>query len=192
MFEFSLNQDENNPTLDELTSHIDTSQFLTYIINFPANFSHSKMIRDFVGAIFDTFEINHPWKGRFILITDELVNNSIEHGSESIDINKCKIAAGRGEDGHFHIMLEVHDTGKKQKSRLGYKEFEDIKNERLNQDEKNKVYMEKRGRGLFHITEKIVDRLSFSDSPIGGLAVKIEKCIETPDGKSCEIEKTPH
>jgi hypothetical protein len=37
--------------------------------------------------------------------------------------------------------------------------------------------MEKRGRGLFYITEKLVDRLSFSESMHGGLAVKIEKNI---------------
>jgi hypothetical protein len=37
--------------------------------------------------------------------------------------------------------------------------------------------MERRGRGLFHITEKLVDRLSFSESPKWWLAVKIEKRI---------------
>jgi hypothetical protein len=42
---------------------------------------------------------------------------------------------------------------------------------------KDGVYTEKRGRGLFYITEKLVDRLSFATSPRGGLAVKIEKEI---------------
>jgi anti-sigma regulatory factor (Ser/Thr protein kinase) len=37
--------------------------------------------------------------------------------------------------------------------------------------------MEKRGRGLFHITEKLVDKLEFTQSPKGGLAVKVEKNI---------------
>jgi hypothetical protein len=37
--------------------------------------------------------------------------------------------------------------------------------------------MKKRGRGLFHITEKLVDKLSFSMSSRGWLAVKIEKSI---------------
>ena len=31
--------------------------------------------------IFDNFHVENPWKGRFVLITDELINNAIEHGS---------------------------------------------------------------------------------------------------------------
>jgi hypothetical protein len=54
--------------------------------------------------------------------------------------------------------------------------MEDIRSNRLHTDDGG-VYMNKRGRGLFHITEKLVDRLSFSLSPKGWLAVKIEKCI---------------
>jgi hypothetical protein len=43
--------------------------------------------------------------------------------------------------------------------------MEEIKNAKLCEREENGVYMERRGRGLFHITEKLVDRLSFSESP---------------------------
>jgi anti-sigma regulatory factor (Ser/Thr protein kinase) len=50
-------------------------------IDFGADHSQSKIIRDFVGQIFDTHMIKAPWKGRFVLITDELINNAIEHGS---------------------------------------------------------------------------------------------------------------
>lgn len=50
-------------------------------IEFGADHSQSKIIRDFVGKIFDIHKIEHPWRGRFILITDELINNAIEHGS---------------------------------------------------------------------------------------------------------------
>lgn len=41
----------------------------------------------------------------------------------------------------------------------------------------NGVYMEKRGRGLFYITERLVDNFEFSESPHGGLAVKVAKTI---------------
>jgi hypothetical protein len=56
-------------------SHIATT------IEFGADHSQSKIIRDFIGFIFDHHNIRTPWGGRFILITDELVNNAIEHGS---------------------------------------------------------------------------------------------------------------
>ena len=56
------------------------------------------------------------------------------------------------------------------------KHMEDIRTDRLKRSDE-KVYMNKRWRWLFHITEKLVDRLSFSLSPKWGLAVKIEKSI---------------
>lgn len=44
--------------------------------------------------------------------------------------------------------------------------MEKIRQERLKVSN-NGVYMNMRGRGLFHITEKLVDSLSFSESPQG-------------------------
>jgi hypothetical protein len=69
----------------------------------------------------------------------------------------------------------VHDTwcGKDAKDA---KHMEEIRTDRLKRSNE-KVYMNKRWRWLFHITEKLVDRLSFSLSPKWGLAVKIEKSI---------------
>ncbi len=54
----------------------------------------------------------------------------------------------------------------------------------------HEVYMGKRGRGLFRITEKIVDKLSFGVSNKGGLVVKIEKCIDTNNSSCHEEEKS--
>lgn len=46
--------------------------------------------------------------------------------------------------------------------------MEDIRNDRLQKHNTDEgIYMDRRGRGLFHITEKLVDRLSFSLSPKG-------------------------
>jgi hypothetical protein len=57
----------------------------------------------------------------------------------------------------------VHDTGNG-KDAKDASHMETIKEERLNAP-RDPAYMGKRGRGLFHITEKLVDRLSFSQSP---------------------------
>lgn len=114
---FSLINAEYETALSELTSLINTQETRTYIIDFQSEYGNSKIIRDFVGKIFDAFEIIHPWRGRFVLITDELINNSIEHGSEDDDTNRCIISAGNNtENGDFHISIEIHDTGKKQKN----------------------------------------------------------------------------
>ncbi len=146
-------------------------------IDFDADHSRSKIIRDFVGHIFDLHNIYQPWRGRFILITDELVNNAIEHGSSVGDIDSCIIEAGIDINGEFTITLEVHDTGTG-KDAKDATHMESIRGERLEGHNNNQgIYMEKRGRGLFHITEKLVDKLSFSTSSRGWLAVKIEKSI---------------
>jgi anti-sigma regulatory factor (Ser/Thr protein kinase) len=80
-------------------------------LDFGADFSQSKIIRDIVGMIFDAHGIGSPWKGRLILITDELINNAIEHGSAPGDLDSCIIQASRQEDGSFSLVIEVHDTG---------------------------------------------------------------------------------
>ncbi len=143
-------------------------------IDFSADHAQSKIIRDFVWMIFDRHKVNTPWGWRFILITDELINNAIEHGSSKWDIDTCLIEAWHDTDGSFFITLEVHDTGTgkdaKTAEEMGaVKESQEI--------EKGSVYMAKRWRWLFHITEKLVDRLEFRESPKGWLAVRIEKAI---------------
>lgn len=67
-------------------------------IEFGADHSQSKIIRDFVGKIFESNNIFSPWRGRLILITDELINNAIEHGSQVGDIDVCMIRASRNKE----------------------------------------------------------------------------------------------
>ena len=112
-------------------------------IEFGTDHSQSKILRDFVGQIFDAHGITAPWKGRFILITDELVNNAIEHGSAVDDLDSCIIRAGKGLDGNFSIALEVHDTGNGKDSEKA-KDMIAIRNTHAPATEA--VYMEKRGR----------------------------------------------
>ncbi|GAB0174711.1 MAG: hypothetical protein HHAS10_05900 [Candidatus Altimarinota bacterium] len=154
------------------TSHLSN---IAITIDFGADYAQSKIIRDFVSQIFEYHKIETPWGGRFTLITDELINNAIEHGSSEGDIDSCVIEAGREKNGGFYIILEVHDTGNGKDAKTAH----EMSIVRSNKKEKIEggIYMEKRGRGLFHITEKLVDRLEFHESPKGGLAVRIEKAI---------------
>jgi anti-sigma regulatory factor (Ser/Thr protein kinase) len=156
-----------NPDL----SHVDL------VIDFWADHAQSKIIRDFVGAIFEFHQIRTPWGGRFILITDELINNAIEHGSSEGDLDTCIIKAFQDTLEGFQITLEVHDTGNGKDGKKAT-EMSAVKESHTSQDG---TYMEKRGRGLFHITEKLVDRLEFRESPRWGLAVRIEKVIPSSD-----------
>jgi hypothetical protein len=51
-------------------------------IIFSADYSQSKIVRDLVRSLFDRNEV-HPFYGwKFTLVTDELLNNAIEHGSQ--------------------------------------------------------------------------------------------------------------
>lgn len=158
-------------------------------IEFWADHSQSKIIRDYVGFIFDSNGIVAPWRGRFILITDELINNAIEHGSISGDIDSCIIHSEQDAAWFFSINLEVHDTGKGKDAALG-KDMIAVKISHTEQEKKDGgIYMEKRGRGLFSITEKLVDKLSFAESPQWWLAVRIEKNISPEEYKSVKKEE---
>lgn len=143
-------------------------------IEFGTDHSQSKVLRDFVWRIFDAHGVFAPWRGRFILITDELVNNAIEHGSALWDLDTCIIKAWRWDDGLLSMSLEVHDTGNGKDSEKA-KDMIAVKHEHT--PDGDAVYMEKRGRGLFYITEKLVDTMEFSASPKWWLAVKVEKKI---------------
>ena len=177
MVEISLIKKEYKDALKEFCGLLRTDGIEKYLIRFEADHTNSKIIRDFVGAIFDAHKIYRPWRGRFILITDELVNNAIEHGSAPWDIDTCVIEAWRGENDLFYISFEVEDSGN------GKKKFdaEQLKKFREQTQWGDHVYLEKRGRGLFHITEKLVDKLSFSEGKKGWLVVRVEKSLQESD-----------
>jgi anti-sigma regulatory factor (Ser/Thr protein kinase) len=169
---------EYSVAMEQLTATITDPDHISCEISFDADHSRSKVIRDFVGNLFDMHHIEQPWKGRFVLITDELINNAIEHGSQPGDVDSCTIEAHIDMDRGFTISLEVHDTGRG-KDAKDATHMETIRDDRLSDSEtESGVNMSKRGRGLFYITEKLVDRLSFASSPRGWLAVRIEKNIK--------------
>lgn len=162
--------------MGELQGLLSNKDRMSCHIEFWADHSQSKIIRDFVWMIFDKHNINHPWRGRFILITDELINNAIEHWSAQGDIDSCIIESWMTPDKGFYITLEVHDTGR-WKDAKDAEHMDQVKAKKLEEHNDAWVHMEKRWRWLFYITEKLVDRLSFSESPKWWLAVKIEKNI---------------
>jgi anti-sigma regulatory factor (Ser/Thr protein kinase) len=175
MIHCNISHKNYHEAISFLVGYIKDIDHLEFHIEFWTDHEQSKILRDFVGIIFNKHDIHSPWRWRFILITDELINNAIEHGSSQWDIDSCIIHAGRRGNDEFFIELEVHDTGNG-KDAKDAAHMEKIKEERLNA-ERNPAYMGKRWRWLFHITEKLVDRLSFSQSPKWWLAVKIQKKI---------------
>jgi len=60
-------------------------------IIFKTDYNQSKIIRDLILLLFRENKIEVPWKNRFTLISDELVNNSIEYGSLPLDKNRFTI-----------------------------------------------------------------------------------------------------
>lgn len=176
MITIDISHLEGEEALWVLQSIADNNPIIECQIDFWADYSQSKVIRDFIGYIFDKYSVDKMWRGRFVLITDELVNNAIEHGSTAWDLDSCIIRAHEDEKKDFSITLEVHDTGRGKDSKDAT-HMEDIKNKKLQEHNEEWVHMEKRGRGLFYITEKLVDRLSFDESIKGWLAVRVEKNI---------------
>lgn len=69
------------------------------------------MIRDLTLYLFEKNNINVPWKTRFALVSDELVNNAIEYGSLPLDKNLFKIRFDQKNESVL-VNLEVYDTGK--------------------------------------------------------------------------------
>lgn len=172
MLEFDISHLSYDDALTHFVASVEDFSHIHCTVRFLADHAQSKIIRDMIRITFDKNNIHAPWRGRFALIADELINNAIEHGSQPGDIDTCLIETGKTEDGKFSIVIEVHDTGKGKDSKTAH-DMGKVRSEHQTPG----VSMRKRGRGLFHITEKLVDRLSFSESPYGGLAVKVEKHI---------------
>lgn len=92
---------------------------------FKADYNQSKIIRDLILLLFQRNNIEVPWKNRFVLISDELVNNSIEYGSLPLDKNRFTIHF-RNSDKTLSINMEVCDTGRGLESKTS-QEMEELK-----------------------------------------------------------------
>lgn len=141
---------------------------------FKADYNQSKIIRDLILLLFQRNNIEVPWKNRFVLISDELVNNSIEYGSLPLDKNRFTIHF-RSLDKMLTINMEVCDTGRGLESKTS-QEMEELKT--LKTSTWFDGYLGKRGRGLFQLVTNLVDELYFKDNPNGGLIVGVRKKME--------------
>lgn len=176
--------------ITHLTSEIAEEKFfhltpditaISVTIIFGADYAQSKIIRDLVRSIFDRNAILPLYGWKFALVTDELLNNAIEHGSQPWDVNICVITATRDESKRrFYISLDVHDTGSGKKT-TPEAMWKLRKNIYLNMAG---IYLKRRGRWLFLMVEKLVDKLDFQMSPHGWLLVHVEKTIKLQDASA--------
>ncbi len=141
---------------------------------FKSDFRNSKYLRDYLLIIFDILWIDVIWKNRFVLIVDELNNNAIEYGSKEGSINTLRFQAEKWND-DVYIQIEVQDCGDWKSSKKAT-EMEILRDERLEKWFLNHKSI--RGRGLFLIITKLVDKLYFKDSQEGWLVVGVHKKIE--------------
>ncbi len=143
-------------------------------IQFVSDYTQSKMIRDAIPYLFERNNINLPWKNRFVLISDELVNNSIEYGSMPLDTNVMYIKFSPIEGG-INVEIEVSDTGRGPEAKTS-QEMEQIR--KLKEMRGFDSYLGKRWRGLFQLITNLVDELYFRDCEQGGLTVGIRKDLD--------------
>lgn len=141
---------------------------------FESDFRNAKVLRDYLGKIFQIVGLSSLWKGRFILIADELNNNAIEYGSLAGEINIMRIKISQ-TDVSTEVLLEVEDTwhGAAAKSA---QMMEELRTKKLTEGFQDHTSI--RGRGLFLIITRLVDSLYFADSEKWGLLIWVKKSIQ--------------
>ena len=174
MLQIDISHLEYNELIDFVNSSISDFGNFDLELVFKADYNQSKIIRDLILFLFQKNNIEVPWKNRFVLISDELVNNSIEYGSLPLDKNRFTI--------HFKIVgktltinMEVCDTWRGLESKTS-SEMEELK--RIKASIWFEWYLGKRGRGLFQLVTNLVDELYFKDNANGGLIVGVRKEME--------------
>ena len=155
-----------------LDSHISDLRNFEILGEFVADYRESKTIRDIVSHLLQRNNVRPPWDRRFALITDELVNNSIEHGSALGDTITFRIIFSSESAQEIDIRMEIADRGTGTNAKTAA-EMEEVRNMKLSNGFEK--YRENRGRGLFQIIVRLVDTLYFGDNPEGGLIVGITK-----------------
>ncbi|MDD5769493.1 MAG: ATP-binding protein [Candidatus Gracilibacteria bacterium] len=169
--------------IDEISSISLSKDYLSRFYNddifelsflFKSDFNNTKHIRDVLFVISGILGIDSTWKNRFVLIVDELNNNAIEYGTKKGGLNILRFK-GKKQDGKIFINIEVEDEGNGTKSKKAC-DMEILRNQKteLGFNNHNSI----RGRGLFLIITKLVDKLYFKDSQKGGLIVGIDKVLD--------------
>lgn len=174
MLNIDISNIESQEINDFLESNISDFKNFELSIIFNSDYSQSRIIRNIIVFLFEKNNIGSPWKNRFSLISDELVNNSIEYGSIAYDKNTFFIKFSVTNN-CLNINLEVHDTGKWDFSKTSI-QMEEIRKEK--QADPSAIYLWKRWRWLFQLITNIVDELYFKDKEGWWLIVWVNKTIE--------------
>lgn len=165
---------DSQDLIEKVDSSLSDFKNFELFLTFKADYSQSKIIRDLILHLFEKNLIDVPWKNRFSLISDELVNNSIEYWSLPLDKNEFLIRFS-SDDKNLNIVLEVHDTGRWMFAKTS-EQMEEVR--KLKEAEWFERYLDKRWRWLFQLISNITDRLYFKDKPNWWLIVWIEKKLE--------------
>ena len=133
-------------------------------------FWNTPKLRCLVENVLDMYNVDLKDRNRLVLVADELNNNAVEHGSGGSWDNIIDIRVKKQADNRIYFNIEVTDCGE-----WSATEMEELKKEKEISwfDEHHSI----RGRGLFLITERIVDNLYFKDSDDWGLVVWVEKTL---------------
>ena len=142
---------------------------------FKSDFTNAKYLRWSILFILEVLGLNTVWKNRFVLIVDELNNNSIEYWSNKEDTNSMRVSTKKDSE-DIIINIEVEDSWKWPNAKKA-QEMEDLRNQKLS------VWFDKhksiRWRWLFLIITKLVDELYFKDSDKWWLIVWVKKRLKS-------------
>lgn len=174
MLNIDISNLESQGLIDFVENNIVDIKNFELSILFKADYSQSRLIRNLILFLFEKNWIDVPWKNRFSLISDELVNNSIEYGSLPLDKNTFFIKFSIIEK-VLYINLEVHDTWRWAFAKNS-SQMESIRKQKVL--ETQQVYLGKRWRWLFQLVTNIVDELYFKDKETWWLIVWVNKKLE--------------
>lgn len=174
MLNFDISNIEYQDLIDFVEANISDFKNFEISISFKADYNQSKIIRWFIIYIFDKVNVNTPRKWRFSLLSDELINNSIEHGSSPLDKNLFTLKF-LVKDKILYINIEVADTGRWVWAKSSV-QMEEIKQQK--EIEWFEGFLWKRWRGLFQLVNNIVDDIYFKDRVGWWLIVWVTKKID--------------
>ncbi len=164
---------DNHNKFSIVESLIDSDSYISVEFIYQSKFENTKDLRDFVDIICEKLWFSDKQKWRFILIADELNNNSIEYWSSPESFNIMRIESHMEENERF-FNLEVEDmwNWKHPKTAL---DMETMRAHKLKlwYFGHNSI----RWRWLFLIIVKLVDRLYFKNSVNWWLIVWIKTKI---------------
>lgn len=144
-------------------------------IDFNADFKYSKTLRDFIYYVLDKNNLNYRWKNRFALLTDEIINNAIEHWSNDKNDKVIFVITFSNDLNLLKVNFEVTSFWKDWE-KIDAKTMEKIRKKKIKEGYSSHDSI--RWRWLFLIVQQIVDRLYFKDAEDGGLVVGINKNFE--------------